>query len=67
MALSAIEAEYIAATEAFKGAYRLKESPQRLIWCDSQGAVQLMKNQLHHGRKNTEVIPTVESERIRTT
>lgn len=59
VALSTIEAEYMALTEATKEALWLlglvKElqlgQDRIIVFCDSQGAVQLSKNQVFHERK----------------
>ena len=58
VALSTTEAEYTAAAEAFKEAIWLKGMVSELgakqetikIYCDSQGAIHLSKNQTHHKR-----------------
>ena len=58
VALSTTEAEYMAVTEAFKEAIWLQGLIKDLgivqknvnIFCDSQSAICLAKNQVHHGR-----------------
>ncbi|KAM7469095.1 hypothetical protein LguiA_007278 [Lonicera macranthoides] len=58
VALSTTEAEYIAATEAVKEALWLRGLIGDLgmvqenvdVYCDSQSAIHLAKNQVHHGR-----------------
>ena len=58
VALSTTEAEYIAATEAVKEALWLRGLIGDLgmvqdnvdVHCDSQSAIHLAKNQVHHGR-----------------
>ena len=58
VALSTIEAEYIAATEAGKEMIWLKRFLQELglnqmeyiVYCDSQSAIDLSKNSMYHAR-----------------
>lgn len=58
VALSTTEAEYMAVTEAFKEAIWLLGLTKDLgtvqknveVFCDSQSAICLAKNQVHHGR-----------------